>query len=141
MTKTVLVAVDLAHREDQAALLKRAEQMADLDGATLAVVTVLPDFKMSMVSTFFSDQHTHDMAEETRKALHAFVLETLGHDDDVKHIVRMGNVYEEVLQTAKELGADLIVVGAHRPDLADYLMGPNAARVARHAKCSVLIAR
>ena len=38
-------------------------------------------------------------------------------------------------------GATLIVIGAHRPDLKDYLLGPHAARVVRHAECSVLVVR
>jgi nucleotide-binding universal stress UspA family protein len=37
------------------------------------------------------------------------------------------------------LNATLIVMGAHRPAFQDYLIGPNAARVVRHAKCSVLV--
>ncbi|MEP3300223.1 MAG: universal stress protein, partial [Pseudoruegeria sp.] len=37
--------------------------------------------------------------------------------------------------------ADLIVIGAHRPDFKDYLLGPNAARVVRHSECSVYVVR
>ncbi|MEO0863555.1 MAG: universal stress protein, partial [Pseudomonadota bacterium] len=36
---------------------------------------------------------------------------------------------------------DAIFVGAHRPELKDYLIGPNAARVARHAQQSVFVVR
>jgi nucleotide-binding universal stress UspA family protein len=35
----------------------------------------------------------------------------------------------------------VIVLASHRPELKDYLLGPNAARVVRHAKCSVLVVR
>ena len=42
---------------------------------------------------------------------------------------------------AKEIGADLIVMGSHRPELADYLLGANAAKVVRHADCSVMVVR
>ncbi len=50
-------------------------------------------------------------------------------------------IYEEVLRAAERLGADLIVMAAHRPELSDYLIGPNSARVVRHARQSVLILR
>ena len=50
-------------------------------------------------------------------------------------------VYEAILNIARKTGADLIVVAAHRPELKDYLLGPNAARVVRHANCSVLVVR
>jgi len=45
------------------------------------------------------------------------------------------------LTTAHEQRADLIVMASHRPELKDYLIGPNAAYVAQHAFCSVLVLR
>lgn len=59
----------------------------------------------------------------------------------VRHVVGRGTVYEEILRIAGEIGSDLIVIGSHRPELKDYLLGPNAARVVRHADCSVLVVR
>ena len=56
-------------------------------------------------------------------------------------IVEIGSIYEKTLEASKVCGADLIVVGAHKPDLADRIIGPNAARIARHADVSVLVAR
>jgi nucleotide-binding universal stress UspA family protein len=50
-------------------------------------------------------------------------------------------VYEEILATARDLKADLIVMASHRPELKDYLLGPNAARVVRHSDVSVLVVR
>jgi len=59
----------------------------------------------------------------------------------VRHVVAIGTVYEEVLKAAKVSNADLIVIGAHRQDFKDYLLGPNAARVVRHSDCSVYVVR
>ena len=55
--------------------------------------------------------------------------------------VAFGTVYEEILRAAERIGADLIVMGSHRPELKDYLLGSNAANVVRHARCSVLVVR
>jgi nucleotide-binding universal stress UspA family protein len=52
-----------------------------------------------------------------------------------------GTIYQLIIKTADRLEIDLIVMTAHRPSLKDYLVGPNAARVSRHADCSVLILR
>jgi nucleotide-binding universal stress UspA family protein len=41
----------------------------------------------------------------------------------------------------REAEVDLVVVGSHRPTMKDYLLGTNAARVIRHARCSVLVPR
>ena len=51
------------------------------------------------------------------------------------------SIYAEILGAAEEAEADLVVVGSHRPAMKDYLLGTNAARVVRHACCSVLVAR
>ena len=48
---------------------------------------------------------------------------------------------EQVLRMAEEIGCDLIVMAAGNPSLARYLLGPNAARVVRHANCCVLVVR
>ena len=42
---------------------------------------------------------------------------------------------------AEQTGADLVVVGSHRPTMATYLLGSNASTIVRHAKCSVLVVR
>ena len=59
----------------------------------------------------------------------------------VSSVVTLGGVYHDVLKEADEIGADLIVVGSHRPTMATYLLGSNAASIVRHAKCSVLVIR
>ena len=51
------------------------------------------------------------------------------------------SIYAEILGAAEEAQADLVIVGSHRPAMKDYLLGTNAARVVRHACCSVLVAR
>ena len=60
---------------------------------------------------------------------------------DTAAVAGHGTVYEEVLRVAGEIDADLIVMASHRPELRDYLLGPNAARVVRHAAMSVLVVR
>ena len=56
-------------------------------------------------------------------------------------VVENGTVYREVVEAAKDLDIGHIVMGAHNPSLADFLLGPNSARVARHAGCTVTVVR
>jgi nucleotide-binding universal stress UspA family protein len=56
-------------------------------------------------------------------------------------VARHGAVYEEVLEVAEEFEVDQIVIGAHRPGAADFLLGTNTAKIVRHAKCSVTVVR
>jgi nucleotide-binding universal stress UspA family protein len=56
--------------------------------------------------------------------------------------VEVGDAQEGILDCAAEWGADLIVVGSHRPNgIQRFLLGSVSEFVARHAKCSVEIVR
>ena len=60
---------------------------------------------------------------------------------EVETHVASGSVYDGILQISEQTDADLIVLASHRPQMSDYLLGANAARVARHARCSVMVVR
>ncbi|WP_298970678.1 universal stress protein [uncultured Roseobacter sp.] len=143
MSRPVLCAVDVSHKGRDAEVLKIAKRLADLDGASLDVVTVVPDFGQSIVSTYFEADHHEKAVAEARQLLSDEITASLGADADamVRHIVATGNAYEEILHVAAETGCGLIVIGAHKPDFKDYLLGPNAARVVRHSTCSVHVVR
>ena len=47
----------------------------------------------------------------------------------------------EKIISAEIESTDLIVIGAHKAQISDFLLGPNAARVVRHSKASVLVVR
>ena len=105
------------------------------------ILNVVPDFGMSIVGQFFPEGFEKKMAKKVLQKLHEFVGANVSAEIKVQHIVGEGNVYEVSQMSADKINADVIVVAAHRPELKDYLLGPNAARVVRHAKCSVMVVR
>jgi nucleotide-binding universal stress UspA family protein len=143
MSQSILCAVDISNPGEDAKVLKIAARIAKIDGSQLDVVTVLPDFGMSVVGSFFNKEHHAEALKAAKEALNAEVEGAIGAEANanVRHIVATGNTYDEVLKTADKAKSYLIVVGAHKPDFKDYLLGPNAARIVRHAKCSVYVAR
>ncbi|SDI26900.1 universal stress protein [Lutimaribacter saemankumensis] len=143
MIKTVLCAVDVNRPDAEVKVVQTAHRLAELEGAQLDVITVIPDYGMSVVGGFFSDDHTQKAVEHAKEILNDLVSGAIGDDANakVRHVVGVGTAYHEIIETAEKDGADLIVLGAHRPDLRDYLLGPNAARVVRHSTCSVYVVR
>ena len=139
----IFAAIDLEYPEHHGIILRNAHEFAVSQGKRLAVISVLPDFGMSLLSPWFKDGATENVLREAGEALHRAVTEALGEEVDQAslHILRQGTIYQEILTAADKHEPTLIVMGAHRPDLRDYLIGPNAARVVRHAKCSVLVLR
>lgn len=141
MTKSILCAVDISNGQEDLGVLKRAAQIAALDDAQLDVVSVIPDYGMSVVGSYFNQDHHDKMVEEAKGHLKELVSAALGKEQKVRRVVATGRIYEEILNIASQTKADLIVVGAHKADLKDYLLGPNAARIVRHAGCSVYVIR
>ena len=141
MYKEVLLAVDLNDVESQRKAVETAIHLARASGARLHVQTVVPNFGMSMVASYFPKDFESKALEKARQALHDFVTQNFPEDVTVQHIVGHGTIYQEILDCAAEIGADMIIMASHRPELQDYLIGPNAARVVRHANCSVLVVR
>lgn len=135
--------MDVSNGKIDSPVLKEAARLADLDGAQLDVVTVLPNFGASVVSDFF-DKGFHDKAEkEAAKHLQDLCVSALGEERNksIRHVVSTGTAYREILRVADKAGSDLIVIGGHAPDVKDLLLGPNAARVIRHSNCSVYLVR
>ncbi|MFD2206707.1 universal stress protein [Kiloniella antarctica] len=141
MFKHILLAVDLQHDDSWGKALPVAIEYAKAFGSTLHIMTVVPSFGSSIVSTFFPKDHEEQIMAGTNKALHDFVAKKIPEEIKVQHIVGHGNAYEEILRVAGEIKSDVIILGAHRLRMENYLLGPNAARVVRHAKCSVLVVR
>lgn len=139
MYKKILLAVDLNDDGGAAKLAQYGAGLAKLCEAELHVVSVVPDMGFALVGSAFGINHAGTMMEETRTGLHKWQENTL--KTEVHIHVEQGTVYDRILKTADAIGADVIVVGAHRPELRDYLVGPNAARVVRHAKQAVLVVR
>lgn len=57
------------------------------------------------------------------------------------YTVTFGSPRDEILTTAKDIQADLIVIGSRRPNISTHLLGSTAAGVVRYADISVLVVR
>ena len=141
MYKSILLPVDLNSVETQHKAVQTAVELGRTFGAGLHVMTVVPDFGMSIVGTFFPEGYEKEALERATENLHDFVKQNLPGDLPAQHIVGQGSVHREVLRIAREIGADLIVMASNQPELQDYLLGPTAAHVVRHTSCSVMIVR
>jgi len=140
MFRTILVPIDLEETEITRFALDRAAKLAEWSGAALRLVNVqrlLPMTFMDVVPADFDAQQQ----EEAQASLRSLAARLPMPPERVSTVVRTGGVYPEVLAEAQDWGADLIVIGSHRPAMSTYLLGSNAKTIVRHAKCSVLVLR
>ncbi|MEL6645864.1 MAG: universal stress protein [Pseudomonadota bacterium] len=82
-----------------------------------------------------------DLQSEGVKRAKTLFAEKLEGFPDVKHQIVQGHVARTILEVAGQINADCIVMGSHQPGIVDYLIGSTAARVVRHAGCSVHVYR
>jgi nucleotide-binding universal stress UspA family protein len=141
MYKSILLPVDLGQESSWQKALPSAVDLARSYSAELHVLTVFPDFGMSMVSVNFPADFEKDNLAKVSEDLQAFVKQHVPEDITVTTHVAHGTIYSEIMAAADKMGCDLIVISSHRPEMRDYLIGPNAARVVRHAKQSVFVVR
>lgn len=141
MFKTVLLAIDLNEESSWKRALPVAVAQCEAFGASLHVVVVVPDFGMSIVAQHFPKDFESRTLEASRRSLDAFIAKQVPATLEAQGIVAHGTIYREILRTARSTGADLIVMASHRPELKDYLLGPNTARVVRHFDGSVMVVR
>lgn len=140
MFKKILVPIDLTELTVSKPALDCAVELALQAKGVLRLITVetlLPASFMEYVPLEF------DKTQEERatRALDEIGAGLTFSKENVSHTVRFGGIYVEILAEADEWGADLIVVGSHRPSMSTYLIGSNAKTIVRHAKCSVLVIR
>lgn len=140
MAQNILLAIDLNNPTHATKPLAEALRILEPAGR-LHVIAVLPDFGMSQVSGFFREGYEKDMMKAAGDQLRDWVSANIPDAVEVHPHLVHGTVYDEILRVADKLDVDVIVMGAHRPEFSDYLLGPNAARVVRHAKQSVYVVR
>jgi nucleotide-binding universal stress UspA family protein len=141
MYKDILFPVDVTEPSSWKIALPVVLEMVQAFKSKLHIMTVVPEYGMSIVAQFFPDKSEDALIKGATEALHKFTREHIPPHIEKRHVITQGTVYEAIIETADHIDADLIVMAAHRPELKDYLLGPNAARVVRHSNRSVLVVR
>lgn len=141
MYKKILLPLDIANIRSQRKAVKTAIQLAQAHASVLHIMTVVPDFGMSMVGTYFPEDYEQKMINDTKQKLDQYVSKNIPDTVKTKEIVAHGNIYTEILDYANKYKVNLIVMASHRPELKDYLIGPNASKIVRHANCSAMVVR
>ncbi|SFP43777.1 universal stress protein [Tranquillimonas alkanivorans] len=141
MFDTILLPIDLSKEASWSKALPAALRMMEPGKGVLHVATVVPDYGMSIVGGYFDSKHEERLLHEVGQTLGEWLETHVGEKVEAHPHVLHGRVYDEIISAANRLGVDAIVMASHDPALSDYLIGPNAARVVRHARQSVFVVR
>jgi nucleotide-binding universal stress UspA family protein len=140
----VVVAYDFSPSADRA--LELAIETAQRDARVVLHVVAaiphdhgLPFAPVQKVDYDYAEHVQERLGERTRAAFGALAP---AHEIHFFVHARIGAAAAEILQLAQEVGAELILVGSHgRTGVDRALLGSVSEKVAREAKCPVLVSR
>lgn len=136
MYKTILVPIDMAHVAEGKSIIDVASEHFG-EGSKMILLNVIediPGWAAAEIPKEILDRSQQYAEDELKGIANSSGLK-------VETLVRKGHPYNTILEVAKEKDADLIIIASHRPGLQDYFLGSTAAKVVRHATCSVLVVR
>ncbi|NQU59401.1 MAG: universal stress protein [Rhodospirillales bacterium] len=141
MYERILLSIDLNDGLSWEAPLEKALTLCRTFNSSLHVVNVIPDLNIEVMQLYLPDDTEQNLIQSVTESLQGFIENNIPSEIGAVACISQGSIYSAVLKTAKEVKADVIIIGSHRPTMGDFLLGPNAARVVRHADCSVLVVR
>jgi nucleotide-binding universal stress UspA family protein len=143
MYKQILVPVDLADPELAKPAIATAVLMVGQSGGMVRLINIMP-LTPVMLAEYVPPDFEAQQRKSAEEALAIVARETGLDPGRVSSVVRQGGIYQEILEEANAMKADLIVMTSHRPQrpaVRTYFLGSNAGHVVRYAKCSVLVVR
>jgi nucleotide-binding universal stress UspA family protein len=136
---SILIALDDSSRA--AGVFEAGTELARVTGAEVFLIRVLTGPTDIPPAAHIM---TGGLDGEIERAVHAEFWKLMATAPDVHFgppIVVDGDPWRRILEAAERIGADLIVLGSHRPHGVERLLGTVASRVVNHADRGVLVVR
>jgi nucleotide-binding universal stress UspA family protein len=138
--KRILVGLDGSPRAP--GVLEAAKKMAAAQGAKLTLVRSVglpPDVPRDFWKK--SDESLLDQLKHRAKAYLDECAARVPAELLAGCEVHVGTPWQGVCDVAKEMNADVIVIGSHGYSGLDRVLGTTAAKIVNHATCTVLVVR
>lgn len=139
MFKKILLPIDLQDTRLTAKAVKIAIDEARKHDAEINVLTVIPDFGMPLVASFFPDATMDKALKEVARELKKYIAANFPQDVKTKPHIGEGSPADQIIQLTKKLGADLIIIPSHTKSIQQVFLGSCAARVVDRVHCSVMV--
>lgn len=131
-----LVPIALDHENEVDRMFEIARRLGS-EGGKITVLHV-----MEAIPGYVAAQMPEGLLEEARAATARRIEDIAGKAGGSAHwAVVGGSPGNAIVEYADEHGVDCIVLASHQPGVTDYFLGSTAARVVRHASCSVHVIR
>lgn len=141
MFKNIVIPVDLSDKQSIEAVFPPALNFVNAFGSKIHLVHIMPDFGMKMVEDYLPRHWMSDQKGKYNKLFDEIIKKFVPEGVDVEFFIGRGAIYDQVINYSEKVNADLIMLSAVRPQLRDYMLGPNASKIVRHSSVSVMVIR
>jgi nucleotide-binding universal stress UspA family protein len=141
MFKEILLPVDLQQTDLSDRAVAIAKDLSSLRGARITVLTVIPDFGMPLVASYFPDDAMREATQEVWSELKRFVESRFDDASAVRTHVLTGSPHKAVVKYAEQHGSDLIIVPARAMNIGKALLGSISKQIVERASCTVMVVR
>jgi nucleotide-binding universal stress UspA family protein len=142
MFQRILYPIDVQEGDVCRRCLETALEEARTREAQLYLMYVVPGFGMPLVAAYFPKNVEQAILDDAREAMDRYVEEHVPADLEATALVRQGKPYEQIIEAARELDIDLIVIPSHdRSQVERWLLGSTTSKVVHHAPCAVMVLR
>jgi nucleotide-binding universal stress UspA family protein len=144
MFNHILCPTDLQRRSDVAVI--KAVQIAHQFGSKITLLNVHEEFmnkeerEMLRVSVDEMKEKYKQIAIESKEEMKSVIHKLHADDIEVEYLLHGGKPKKVIVETAKQLGTDLIVIGTDgRDNVMDFVVGTITEHVVNAAPCPVLV--
>lgn len=140
--KTILVPTDFSEYSDVA--LEYAVDIAKQNNAKIYLLHVIGVIRQCAADYCFDDETMKELEQKSIDSSKEMIQKQMDKFKGIEIIpdIKKGTPYEEILIEQEGKKMDLIVIASHgRSGLLSHLIGSVAEKVARGAKCPVLLLR
>lgn len=136
MYSSILVPIAFHGASDDGGPAVAAAQRLFSDGGKITLLHIMEEMPHNLVN-YLPDHYRTDLQAGVTAELDKLAARIPGA---VTAIVE-GKAAPAILDFVADHQIDCIIIASHRPGLQDWFLGSTAARVVRHARCSVHILR
>ena len=138
--KKVLIAMDYDTTSKKVA--EEGYSLAKSMNAEAILLHVISELPVYYSESNYTHEFKVDMMDDLNKTTQAFLNKAKKHlgDEAVQTVLKEGEIADTILNTAKEMGVDIIVMGSHsRKWLETIILGSQAEDVLTNSRIPVLI--
>ncbi len=141
MFSKILVPVDLSTENMTEKLCKTANDLAQKYGSEVRLVTVMPDYGMPLVASYFPEGAQKKLKDEMQQKLNDIAENNFTISVECK--LTQGKRRTAILKAIEDYSPDLVMMGCRRKKSRrnQRLLGATGTVVSDRAGCSVMIVR